>query len=175
MAETIRFYLGFGSNLGNREGFLKEAWRLLAVHPDLDMRRLSRMVETDPVGAIGRPAPGGRYLNAVGEGETRLGPQELLRWCQRVESCLGRVRRGPDSPRTIDIDLLFYGTTVLHRPFPAWATPLTVPHSRVLERGFVLEPLAELAPDLVHPVTQKTVAQHWLEWAAAQGRPEARE
>lgn len=132
-----RAYLGLGSNLGDRLGGLQRAAHLLAGRPGIEVRRSSRVYETDPVG--GPPQP--RYLNAVVEVATRLPARELLNACLGVEWEMGRARRERWGPRTIDIDLLTYGREHLDEP------GLTVPHPRMHERGFVLAPLLELEPD----------------------------
>jgi 2-amino-4-hydroxy-6-hydroxymethyldihydropteridine diphosphokinase len=128
-------YVGFGSNLGERERTILEAARLLGV------RRLSALRETEPWGVIGQPL----YLNAVGELETDEAPRDLLRRLLDVERSQGRVRRERWGPRTLDLDLLLYGEVELDEP------GLIVPHPWLHERAFVLEPLAELAPDLNVP------------------------
>jgi 2-amino-4-hydroxy-6-hydroxymethyldihydropteridine diphosphokinase len=136
-------YVGLGSNLGDREGTLRRAVDQLAAEPGIDVLRVSRYLETDPVGYLDQP----RFVNAVAELETDLPPRTVLDRLLEVERRLGR-RREPGArygPRTIDLDLLLYGETVLDGP------GLTVPHPRLHERRFVLEPLAELDPGLLVP------------------------
>jgi 2-amino-4-hydroxy-6-hydroxymethyldihydropteridine diphosphokinase len=129
-------YIGFGSNLGDREG------TILAAAEQLGRHRLSRIRETEPWGYVDQP----RFLNAVAELETELGPRELLDRLLEIERGLGRTRDGPRyGPRTIDLDLLLYGDLVLAEP------GLTVPHPRLAERLFVLEPLFELDAGLFVP------------------------
>ena len=129
-------YVGIGANLGDREQAIRTAATLIGA------RRLSTVIETEPWGVTDQP----RFLNAVAELETRLGPRELLDELLRVERELGRVRDGTRwGPRAIDLDLLVYGAETLDEP------GLTVPHPYLAERVFVLEPLAELAPALVVP------------------------
>jgi 2-amino-4-hydroxy-6-hydroxymethyldihydropteridine diphosphokinase len=128
-------YVGFGSNLGDREGTILEAARVLGVG------RLSTLRETEPWGVTGQPL----YLNAVGELETDESPRDLLARLLEVERAQGRERRERWGPRTLDLDLLLYGDVELDEP------GLTVPHPWLHERAFVLEPLAELAPDLNVP------------------------
>jgi 2-amino-4-hydroxy-6-hydroxymethyldihydropteridine diphosphokinase len=136
-------YVGLGSNLGDREGTLRRAVDHLAAEPGIDVLRVSRFLETDPVGYLDQP----RFVNAVAELETDLPPRTVLDRLLEIERRLGR-RREPGArygPRTIDLDLLLYGETVLDGP------GLTVPHPRLHERRFVLEPLAELDPGLLVP------------------------
>jgi len=128
-------YVGFGSNLGDREQAILGAARALGV------RRLSTIRETEPWGVEDQPP----FLNAVGEVETQASPRELLERLLEVERAHGRVRVERWGPRTLDLDLLVYGDSQLDEP------GLAVPHPRLAERVFVLEPLAELAPDLNVP------------------------
>jgi 2-amino-4-hydroxy-6-hydroxymethyldihydropteridine diphosphokinase len=141
-------YLSLGSNLGDREQMLRLALERLAA-PDLRILRVSSIRETEPVDVLDQP----RFLNLVAEAETGLFPKQLLARTARIELELGRKRLRPKGPRTIDIDILLYGDAVIDSP------ELTVPHPRMAERRFVLEPLAELAPDLRHPVTRRTVRE----------------
>ena len=131
-----RAYIGLGANLGNREKGIRDAAAELAA------ARLSTIRETEPWGLTDQP----RFLNAVAELETELTPRELLERLLDVERMFGRTRSGPRwGPRTIDLDLLLYGSRTIDEP------GLKVPHPRLHERVFVLEPLAELAPDAVVP------------------------
>ena len=135
-------YIGLGSNLGDREGFLRRALELLRVEPEIDVTAVSSVRETDPVGLVDQP----RFLNAVARVETDLAPRELLDRMLAAERELGRRRDGPRfGPRTIDLDLLLYGDEEIDEP------GLIVPHPRLAERRFVLEPLHELDPGLVVP------------------------
>jgi 2-amino-4-hydroxy-6-hydroxymethyldihydropteridine diphosphokinase len=128
---VTRAYVGLGSNLGDREGLIREAAGLIGA------RRLSTIRETEPWGLEDQP----RFLNAVAELETSLTPRHLLQRLLDVESRLGRERPGVRwGPRTIDLDLLLYGEQAVDEP------GLVVPHPRLGERRFVLEPLAELVP-----------------------------
>jgi 2-amino-4-hydroxy-6-hydroxymethyldihydropteridine diphosphokinase len=131
-----RAYVGLGANLGDREAAIRRAAELIGA------LRLSSIRETEPWGVIDQP----RFLNAVAETETELPPRALLTRLLEVERQLGRVR-GEErwGPRTIDLDLLLYGSQAIAE------AGLTVPHPHLHERLFVLEPLAELAPDLVVP------------------------
>lgn len=131
----MRAFLGLGSNLGDRQRYLREA---VARLPDL--ARVSSVYETAPVGG---PAGQDDYLNIVAELETTLSPRELLELAHRLEEGAGRVRTVRWGPRTLDVDVLLVEGVVLDEP------DLVVPHPRMWERRFVVEPLAELAPDLV--------------------------
>ena len=129
-------YVGLGANLGDREGTIRAA---VAELPGVVA--VSTLRETDPVGITDQP----RFLNGVAALETGLTPRELLDVLLAVERRLGRERGQRWGPRTIDLDLLLYGDEVIDE------TGLTIPHPRLHERRFVLEPLAELAPALVVP------------------------
>ena len=146
MSKTV--YLSLGSNIGDRERNLRDAVGLLP-EPSLRVLRVSSFYETEPVGVSGQRW----FLNAVAEAETDLFPKQLLARVQRVEQQLGRRRLKPKGPRTIDIDILFYGGAVIE------TNELEVPHPRLADRRFVLEPLSELAPELRHPVTRRTVRE----------------
>ncbi len=141
-------WIALGSNLGDRAAHLRAALRALAEAPGVAIVATSRFYETEPLGP-----PQGSYLNAAAELRTSLAPRELLHLLQSIEAAAGR-RRGPLrwAPRTLDLDLLFYADWCLEEP------DLQVPHPRLHERSFVLEPLRELAPDLVHPTLGATVA-----------------
>jgi 2-amino-4-hydroxy-6-hydroxymethyldihydropteridine diphosphokinase len=137
-----RVYVGLGANLGSREATLRRALDLLAADPRIDVVGVSDFRETDPVGIVDQP----RFVNAAAALDTDLSPRELLDRLLAVERELGRTHAGPRfGPRTIDLDLLLYGDAELDEP------GLRVPHSRLHERRFVLEPLADLDPELVVP------------------------
>jgi 2-amino-4-hydroxy-6-hydroxymethyldihydropteridine diphosphokinase len=142
-------YIALGSNLGDRRATLGRALAALGEQGGLRVARVSPVYETRPVGG---PAGQGPYLNAVAEVETELAPHSLLDVLLAVERDLGRVRDEPNGPRTIDLDLLLLGD-LIHTD-----DRLTVPHPRLHERLFVLEPLAQLAPGLVHPALGRCVA-----------------
>lgn len=139
----MRAYVGLGANLGDREGTIRKAVELLAAQPGIDVVAVSTLRETEPVGYLDQPA----FVNGAVALETELSPQELLRRLLAVEAALGRVRgEGPRfGPRAIDLDLLLYGGEVVDEP------GLAVPHPRLAERRFALEPLHELDPDLSLP------------------------
>jgi 2-amino-4-hydroxy-6-hydroxymethyldihydropteridine diphosphokinase len=139
---VARAYVGLGANLGDREKTLRRALVLLAQEPDVEVIAVSSLRETDPVGFREQP----RFVNAAALVETTLPPRSLLERLLAVERRLGRTREGPRyGPRTIDLDLLLYGEEVIDEP------GLAVPHPRLAERRFALEPLAELDPRLVVP------------------------
>ncbi len=134
-------YVGLGANLGDRGATIEAALRLLGALPGTTVAAVSTLRETDPVGNVDQP----RFLNGVAALETELEPRALLDALLRIEAELGRVRRERWGPRTIDLDLLVYGAEEIDEP------GLTVPHPRLHERRFALEPLAELAPNLEVP------------------------
>jgi len=139
---VTRAYVGLGANLGDRERTLRAAVDALAAEDGIEVVAVSTLRETDPVGVGEQP----RYLNGAVAVETTLAPRELLGRLLSIEQRFGRVRvPGEHGPRTLDLDLLLLGDAVLDEP------GLTVPHPRLHERRFVLEPLAELAPGLVVP------------------------
>ena len=144
--EAIKIYLGLGSNLGNRQENLD--WALDLLSQRVRMGKVSSVYETEPVGNINQP----RFLNIVCEAYTRLEPEQVLILGKGIETKLGRTGKSND-PRPIDIDILFYGDRVIDTP------ELVIPHPRLHERAFVLIPLAEIAAELVHPVTGKTVIE----------------
>jgi 2-amino-4-hydroxy-6-hydroxymethyldihydropteridine diphosphokinase len=137
-----RAYIGLGANLGDRERTLARALELLAAEPGVRIVAVSALRETDPWGLADQP----RFLNGAAALETEVGPRQLLERLLAVERRLGRTRDGQRyGPRTIDLDLLVYGDAQLDEP------GLTIPHPRLGERRFVLEPLAELDPQLEIP------------------------
>jgi 2-amino-4-hydroxy-6-hydroxymethyldihydropteridine diphosphokinase len=139
---VTRAYVGLGSNLGDREETLRAAVGALAAEGGIELVLLSTLRETEPVGVGEQP----RFLNGVAAIETTLAPRELLDRLLAVEQRFGRVRLpGEHGPRTLDLDLLLYGREQIDEP------GLTVPHPRLHERRFVLEPLAEVAPGLLVP------------------------
>jgi 2-amino-4-hydroxy-6-hydroxymethyldihydropteridine diphosphokinase len=145
--ETVTVYFGLGSNLGSREDNLDKAMELISQR--LRLGKVSLRYDTEPVGNVNQP----RFLNMVCEVNTALPPAGLLALLQGFELKLGRLPGKPNSPRPIDLDILFYGNQVINTP------ELTIPHPRLAERAFVLVPLADIAPDLMHPVLHKTVKE----------------
>jgi 2-amino-4-hydroxy-6-hydroxymethyldihydropteridine diphosphokinase len=138
----VRAYVGLGANLGDRERALRRALELLGALPGVRVVAVSPFRETEPLGYLDQPM----FLNGAAALETELAPRELLDALLEVERELGRTREGPRfGPRTIDLDLLVYADEVVDEP------GLTVPHPRLHERRFALEPLAELAPGLRVP------------------------
>jgi 2-amino-4-hydroxy-6-hydroxymethyldihydropteridine diphosphokinase len=135
-------YIGVGANLGDREATMRAALAALDATPGIRVVAVSSFRETEPVGYVDQP----RFLNAAAAVETELDARGLLDALLAVERGLGRTREGPRfGPRTIDLDLLLFGDAEVDEP------GLTVPHPRLHERAFVLEPLAELVPELVVP------------------------
>ena len=143
-----RVAIALGSNLGDREQHLRDAVAGMATV--ISQLRVSSFHETEPVG-VGGSQP--MFLNAAAVGETTLSAPAVLDVLLAVERGFGRERLYAGAPRTIDLDLILYGEAVIEMP------GLIVPHPRFRERRFVLEPLAELAPDWIDPVTGKTVEE----------------
>lgn len=140
-------YLALGSNLGNRLENLKQA--IAALTPQMEVKAKSQVYETPPWGYEDQP----KFLNQALKANTYLDPEPLLKHLKRLEVALGRKESFPNGPRLIDMDLLFYDDLVVNKP------SLVIPHPRLHERGFVLLPLMDIAPDLAHPVTKKTVRE----------------
>jgi 2-amino-4-hydroxy-6-hydroxymethyldihydropteridine diphosphokinase len=141
-------YIALGSNVGDRAENLRLAKEQID-EPDLRVLRASSIYETAPRDVEDQPW----FLNQVLECETELFPRQLLARLQKIERAMGRKRRMAKGPREIDLDILLYGDAVVKAP------ELEVPHPRLAERRFVLEPLAELAPDKKHPGTRRTIRE----------------
>ena len=146
-----RVFVAVGSNLGNREKTLRQGQLKLSQVQGIRFVRASSVFETDPVGGESHD----KYLNAVWEIETELSPRSLLEKLLSVEQNFGRKRTVRNAPRTLDLDILFYDQRIIEEP------GLSIPHPRLQERTFVLEPLQELAPEWKHPKLKKTVQELW--------------
>lgn len=145
--EDHTVYLALGSNLGDRRENLRQA--VASLSPQMAVRAKSHIYETPPWGYEDQPM----FLNQAVKAQTYLDPEPLIKHIKRLETALGHRESFRNGPRAIDIDILFYDDLVLDTPV------LTVPHPRLHERGFVLLPLMDIAPDLVHPVTQKSIRE----------------
>ena len=141
-------FLGLGSNLGDREANIQKALTLLKENEEINVLSISNWIETDPEGG----APQGKFLNGALKIKTDLLPLDLLSQTKMIERRCGRVKAAPNSPRTLDIDILFYDDVVILE-----GKTLTIPHPRLASRRFVLEPMIEIAPDFVHPRLHKTM------------------
>ena len=145
--ESVTAYLGLGSNLGDRQANLDRA--LVFLGQRLRVEKVSSIYDSEPMGNTEQP----RFLNLVCQVSTHLSPTSLLALAKAIENKLGRWGSASGAPRTMDIDILLYGDQVIETP------ELVIPHPRMTKRAFVLVPLAEIAPDLVHPVTGKTAKE----------------
>jgi GTP cyclohydrolase-4 len=146
VTEQASIYLGLGSNMGDRKANLDIAMNFLSQR--IRLGKASSIYDTEPVGNINQP----RFLNMVCQAFTWLAPEALLALAKGIEGKMGR-RGSFNDPRPIDIDILLYNDKVMTTP------ELVIPHPRMMERAFVLVPLAEIAPDLVHPVSGKTMKE----------------
>ena len=146
----MKAFIGLGSNLGEREDMIRQALEAIAALPETELLRASSLYDTEPVGEVDQP----NFLNAVAEVDTNLHPHQLLWNLLLVEKRLGRVRAQRWGPRTIDLDLLLYGGEIIEEE------ALRVPHPELIRRAFVLVPLVELDPLLVHPATGETLLSH---------------
>lgn len=146
----MKAFVGLGSNLGEREATIRRALDELARLPSTTLTRASSLYDTEPVGDADQP----NFLNAVAELDTELPVRQLLWNLLLIEKRLGRVRTHKWGPRTMDLDVLLYGDQVHEEP------DLRVPHPELTRRSFVLVPLVELDPALVHPVTGETLLEH---------------
>jgi 2-amino-4-hydroxy-6-hydroxymethyldihydropteridine diphosphokinase len=146
----VKAYVGLGSNLGEREAMIRMALDDLARLPESRLVRASSLYDTEPVGEVDQP----NFLNAVAQLDTELSARQLLWNLLLIEKRLGRTRARRWGPRTIDLDLLLYGNLIVEEP------DLVVPHPELTRRSFVLVPLVELDPLLVHPGTGETLLNH---------------
>lgn len=158
MQQTV--YLSLGSNVGKREDSLHEAIARLGAAGHVDS--VSSLYETEPVGFPAEAKDQPWFLNCAIKFFTALSPEQLMRTALQIEREMGRVRGEERGPRNIDIDILLFGEAVIDSP------ELTIPHPAMHERRFVLEPLAEIAPDVQHPVLKKTVLELLKELPAGQ-------
>lgn len=140
-------YLALGSNMGNRAANLKAA--IAALPPQMEVKAKSRVYETPPWGYVDQE----KFLNQVLKVQTYVKPEQLLKHLKRLELALGREATFQNGPRLIDIDILFYDDLVFESPI------VTIPHPDLHERGFVLMPLMDIAPDLVHPVKKQSIRE----------------
>ncbi len=140
-------YIGLGSNLGDREGYLSGAVESLRSHKLIELRKVSKLLVTKPYGGVEQDD----FLNGVAEIETLMNPQQLLEALHEIENEAGRERSVHWGPRTLDLDILFYEKKVME------TENLVIPHPDLENRRFVLEPMAELAPAFRHPVTGRSV------------------
>ena len=141
-------YLSLGSNMGDRERYIRTAIEKLE-SPTMHVLRVSPVYETAPLELTAQRW----FLNLALEAETGMFPLQLLAWVQKIERALGRLRTVPNGPRIIDIDILLYGSAQIH------TDSLEIPHPRMCQRRFVLAPLADLVPDLRHPSALQTIQQ----------------
>ena len=146
-AQPTLVYVGLGANLGEREAALRQALAALGQYPGIRVLRVSPLYGSAPVDAGGPD-----YLNAVAEVATTLTPEALLQALQAIEQSAGRERPYRNAPRTLDLDILWFGDQVIDTP------TLTVPHPRMAERAFVLRPLADLVPERVDATALQAVA-----------------
>jgi 2-amino-4-hydroxy-6-hydroxymethyldihydropteridine diphosphokinase len=145
---AISAYIALGANTGPREQSIRSALLMLAETDGIAIQRVSSLLENPAIGMGEAPA----FLNAAAEIETTLGSHALLHRLLEVEKSLGRIRREKWEPRPIDLDILLYGDQIIS------SQELVVPHPLMHERRFVMQPLAEIAPEVVHPVLQMTAA-----------------
>jgi 2-amino-4-hydroxy-6-hydroxymethyldihydropteridine diphosphokinase len=144
-----RVFLSLGSNLGDREENLREALRRLGHDAKLRLLRLSSVYETEPMDLRTQPW----FLNLAVEADAEGYPLQLLGWIGRIEASMGRKRAKVKGPRTIDIDILLFSSFIIDTP------NLVIPHPRMTQRRFVLEPMVELAPDLRHPLERRSMRE----------------
>lgn len=142
-------YIALGSNMGDRLNYLEKALSCFKQYHQLELKKASSVYETPPWGKTDQSP----FLNCVLEIDTSFTPQMLLETLREIERQLGRERKEKWGPRTIDLDILLYGDEIIN------TTDLTIPHPRMSQRAFVMIPLIEIAPDLIHPVFKKTMKE----------------
>lgn len=147
LRRVVTAYLGMGSNLGDRRSHLQSGLRFIAQHPQVALRQVSHLYETEPVGVTDQPA----FYNAAAAIQTTLAPSALLAVCKRAEAAVGRVPGARWGPRVLDIDILLYGGLQLTAPY------LQIPHAALAEREFALRPLLDIDPALQMPSGAKLV------------------
>jgi 2-amino-4-hydroxy-6-hydroxymethyldihydropteridine diphosphokinase len=157
MAKRFPVYLALGTNLGRRQHNLKEALRRLP--PEVEISAVSRLYETAPAYVVDQPP----FFNIAVKAETGLSPTDLLAFLKELEAKIGRKESFRYGPRQIDLDIIFYDDRIVDLP------NLTIPHPRLSERAFVLKPLADIAPSLIHPVLNKTIVQLLAELPSEEG------
>ena len=143
----LRIFLGLGSNIGKRQEYINKAISELENNPLMTLIQTSSFIETKAISKTCQPD----FINAVCEMTTLLSPEELLIETQEIEKKLGRTQKGTQEPRTIDIDILFFGEIILTQE------NLTIPHALLHTRAFVLKPLAEIAPEFIHPILNQNI------------------
>ena len=155
MTHTV--YLALGTNLGNRKNNLNEA--IQSLPPQVEIIAVSRLYETAPAYVLDQPA----FLNMALRGHAELSPPDLLAFLKQLEQRIGREKSIRYGPRKIDLDIIFYNNLVLNLP------DLQIPHPRMQERGFVLHPLTDIAPNYVHPVLNRTITDLAADLASDNG------
>jgi len=155
--------VALGSNIPPRGAALLEAASLIGRLPETTVTARSGIYETEPVGGPRQ----GLFLNAALLVETGLGPSPLLEHFHKIENKMGRERRGRNFPRAIDLDIIFYGDRTVRLP------GLEIPHPRFRQRGFVLQPLADIIPRFEDPITGRSVKDLFEDWVRSGGRPAA--
>lgn len=149
-----RAFIALGSNMGDKEGYLRQALDSLAADPSIRLLHTSTFLTTSPYGGVEQDD----FLNGAAEIETLYDPHQLLDQLHAIEQAADRVRTLRWGPRTLDLDILFYGDLVMDDE------SLIIPHIDLENRDFVLAPMAEIAPGFVHPISRKTMARLWLDW-----------
>lgn len=142
-------YIAFGSNLGDKKQHINDALKIIDEHAEIHLTKKSSIIETEPWGYKNQD----HFLNGAIEIQTSLSAEELMKTLLEIESKLGRIRDIKNGPRTIDLDIIFFDDQISDDEF------ITLPHPRMHEREFVLKPLVELNPDIVHPVFKKTITE----------------